>query len=118
MVTGRRLATWTAHCTGLLTPGIRPAILTTCTGSAAVQNCPIWAPPPGSCRAALSISQRVIAVTVVAADPDHSAGHTHALRGQWARWNPGVPLRELNTQYASIAGPFVAFIDRLRRHHD
>ncbi len=67
---------------------------------------------------ALSISQRVIAVTVVAADPDHSAGHTHALRGQWARWNPGVPLRELNTQYASIAGPFVAFIDRLRRHHD
>ena len=67
---------------------------------------------------ALSISQHVIAVTVVAADPDQSAGHTGELDAEWARWNPGVPLRVLDTQYASIAGPVVAFIDELRQHHD
>ena len=54
---------------------------------------------------ALSISQHVIAVTVAAADPDQSTGHTDNLRSQWARWNPGVPLEVLDTQYASIAGP-------------
>ena len=67
---------------------------------------------------ALFISQHVIAVTVVAADPDQSAGHTGKLEGEWARWNPGVPLRVLDTQYASIAGPVVKFIDELRQHHD
>ena len=67
---------------------------------------------------ALSISQHVIAVTVVAADPDQSTEHTHKLRREWARWNPGVPLRVLDTEYASIAGPVVAFIDELRQHHD
>ncbi len=67
---------------------------------------------------ALSISPHVIAVTVVAADPDQSAGHTGKLDAEWARWNPGVPLRVLDTQYASIAGPVVAFIDELRQHHD
>ncbi len=65
---------------------------------------------------ALSISRQVIAVTVVAADPDQSTGDTRKLSRQWARWNPGVPLRILDTQYASIAGPVVAFIDELRQH--
>src|ERR1019366_4893640 len=60
---------------------------------------------------ALSISQHVIAVTVVAADPDQSTEPAHTLRRDWARWNPGVPLRVLDTEYASIAGPVVAFID-------
>ncbi len=32
------------------------------------------------------------------------------------RWNPGVPLRVLRTEYASVARPIVAFVDRLRRH--
>ncbi len=67
---------------------------------------------------ALSISRHVIAVTVVVADPDQSTGHTDNLRREWDRWNPGVPLRVLDTQYASIAGPVVAFIDELRQHHD
>ena len=68
---------------------------------------------------ALSISQHVIAVTVVAADPDQSAGaYRQTCDSEWARWNPGVPLRVLDTQYASIAGPVVAFIDELRQHHD
>ncbi len=67
---------------------------------------------------ALSISRHVIAVTVVVADPDQSTGHTDNLRREWDRWNPGVPLRVLDTQYASVAGPVVAFIDELRQHHD
>ena len=67
---------------------------------------------------ALSISQHVIAVTVVAADPDQSTEPAHTLRRDWARWNPGVPLRVLDTEYASIAGPVVAFIDELRQHGD
>ncbi len=52
------------------------------------------------------------------ADPDQSAGRTGELDAEWARRNPGVPLRVLDTQYASIAGPVVAFIDELRQHHD
>jgi hypothetical protein len=57
-------------------------------------------------------------VTVAAADPDQSTGHTDNLRSQWARWNPGVPLQVLDTQYASIAAPVVAFIDELCQHRD
>ncbi len=67
---------------------------------------------------ALSISQHVIAVTVVATDPDQSIRHTNTVRHQWDRWNPGVPLHVLHTQYASIAGPFVTFIDKLRHQHN
>ena len=67
---------------------------------------------------ALSISAHVIAVTAVAADPDQSTLHTDSVRHQWDRWNPGVPLRVLHTQYASMAGPIVAFIDKLRQEHD
>ena len=67
---------------------------------------------------ALSISPHVVAVTVAAADPDQSTGHTDNLRRQWDLWNPGVPLQVLDTQYASIAGPVVAFIDELRRHRN
>ena len=36
------------------------------------------------------------------------------LREQWARWDPGVPLQVLHTEYASVARPVVAFIDDLR----
>ena len=37
---------------------------------------------------------------------------------QWARWDRGVPLRVLHTEYASVAGPIVAFVDQLRDHDD
>ena len=68
---------------------------------------------------ALSISQHVIAVTVVTADPDlEHRGTRESLRQQWDRWNPGVPLQVLHTQYASMAGPIVTFIDKLRVQHD
>jgi hypothetical protein len=67
---------------------------------------------------ALSISEHVIAVTVVLEDADGSTGRGHELEQQWARWNPGVPLHVLNTEYASVAEPLVAFIDRLCLQHD
>ncbi|HYA50549.1 MAG TPA: amino acid permease, partial [Streptosporangiaceae bacterium] len=67
---------------------------------------------------ALSISEHVVAVTVVLEDADGSTGRGRELEQQWARWNPGVPLRVLHTEYASVAGPLVAFIDQLCEHHD
>ncbi len=67
---------------------------------------------------ALSISEHVIAVTVVLEDADGSTGRGRELEQQWARWNPGVPLRVLHTEYASVAEPVVAFIDQLCEHHD
>ena len=67
---------------------------------------------------ALSISEHVIAVTVVLEDADGSTGRGRELEQQWARWNPGVPLRVLHTEYASVAEPVVAFIDSLCEHHD
>jgi hypothetical protein len=67
---------------------------------------------------ALSISQHVIAVTVVLEDADGSTGRGGEIEQQWARWDPGVPLRVLNTEYASVAAPIVTFIDELCEHHD
>jgi hypothetical protein len=67
---------------------------------------------------ALSISEDVIAVTVVLEDADGSTGRGRELEEQWARWNPGVPLQVLNTEYASVAEPLVAFIDQLGERHD
>ncbi|HEX7268331.1 MAG TPA: hypothetical protein VF256_13000, partial [Streptosporangiaceae bacterium] len=67
---------------------------------------------------ALSISEHVIAVTVALEDPAGSSARAREMERQWARWDPGVPLRVLHTEYASVAEPIVAFIDRLREHHD
>ena len=67
---------------------------------------------------ALSISEHVIAVTVVLEDADGSTGRGGELEQQWARWNPGVTLQVLHTEYASVAEPLVAFIDQLCEHHD
>jgi amino acid transporter len=67
---------------------------------------------------ALSISPHVIAVTVILEDADGSTGRGREVEQQWARWDPGVPLRVLNTEYASVAEPIVTFIDSLCEHHD
>jgi len=37
------------------------------------------------------------------------------LEREWCRWHPGVPLRVLNTPYASVVRPIVEFIDHLRQ---
>jgi amino acid transporter len=67
---------------------------------------------------ALSIGERVVAVTVVVDDPDHDDKHEQELLEQWARWAPGVPLRVLHTEFASVVRPISAFIDELRGQFD
>jgi len=66
---------------------------------------------------ALSISKDVVAVNVVL-DADQEAERAGDLKQQWARWNPGVPLRVLSTEFASVAGPVATFIDELREHYN
>jgi amino acid transporter len=68
---------------------------------------------------ALSISDQVEAVTVVTADEPGGEERIRELQQAWERWSCGVPLTVLRTEYASVAGPVVRHIDRLRRrHHD
>jgi len=67
---------------------------------------------------ALSIGDRVVAVTVVADDPDQDRSREPELLEQWASWAPGVPLRILHTEFASVARPFTEFIDELRQESD
>jgi len=67
---------------------------------------------------ALSISEQVVAVTVVPEDGGDNAGRGRQVAEEWAAWNPGAPLRVLHTEYASVAGPIVAFIDELRERHN
>ena len=82
---------------------------------------------------ALSLSRDVVAVSVAMEqagsdhespdhegpdheDPDHEGDSR--LEEEWAEWDPGVPLRILPTEYASVVGPILAFIDEARRHDD
>jgi hypothetical protein len=67
---------------------------------------------------ALSISPHVVAVTVAHDETGHDTGRARTLHRQWAKWDPGVPLRVLRTEYASVAGPIVAFVESLSRSHD
>jgi hypothetical protein len=64
---------------------------------------------------ALSISPQVVAVTVVHDETGHDTGRARELHRRWAKWDPGVPLRVLRTEYASVAGPIVAFVETLQR---
>jgi hypothetical protein len=66
---------------------------------------------------ALSVSDQVIAVTVVTDDADQGSGPAPEIQQKWDAWNPGPPLRVLHTEYASMAGPLLAFIDQLRDQH-
>jgi len=63
---------------------------------------------------ALSVSDQVIAVTVATGDADQDSSRVREIQAQWDAWNPGPPLRVLHSEYASIAGPILAFIDQLR----
>lgn len=67
---------------------------------------------------ALSISPRVVAVHVVLEDTSGDTSGDRELDRRWADWNPGVPLKILHTEYASVARPIVAFIDELHDRHD
>ena len=66
---------------------------------------------------ALSLCREVLAVTVVFIDPDAQPGEeppAEALQRRWEEWQPGVPLRVLQTEYASVVDPIVALIDEER----
>jgi amino acid transporter len=71
---------------------------------------------------ALSISQHVIAVTVLTSQGgdtgnDDSDAEATKLQEQWDEWNPGPPLRVLRTEYASAAGPIISFVDQATERH-
>jgi hypothetical protein len=40
-----------------------------------------------------------------------------SLQHAWRQWDPGVPLRVLRTDYASVVEPIVRFIDGTREEH-
>jgi amino acid transporter len=46
------------------------------------------------------------------------ADRARQLEEDWIRWGPGVPLRVLRTEYASVVRPIVAFIDDLRQREE
>jgi len=66
----------------------------------------------------LSLSHEVVAVSVVLDSGDEGADRAQVLEADWATWDPGVPLRVLHTEYASVVEPIVSFIDDLRSHRD
>ncbi|MGA2933429.1 MAG: APC family permease, partial [Acidimicrobiales bacterium] len=64
-----------------------------------------------------SLGQEVIAVTVVLRGGDEGVHDADILRRQWRTWDPGVPLRVLYNEYASVVQPIVGFIDEVRAEH-
>ncbi len=66
---------------------------------------------------AVSLGQEVIAVTVVMHSDEEAVRYIDSLQHQWRKWDPGVPLKVLHTDYASIVQPIVAFIDTIRHDH-
>jgi amino acid transporter len=67
---------------------------------------------------ALSLSHEVIAVTVMFDTGDQRAQDARRLQEEWAEWDPGVPLRVLETEFASVVDPIVTFIDDMEKAHD
>ena len=67
---------------------------------------------------ALSLGQEVIAVSVMIDQGDDGEHKVQELEREWAEWNPGVSLRILHTEFASVVRPVVAFIDEAREHDD
>ena len=60
---------------------------------------------------AMSLSHEVVAVNVVLRTGDEAVHWTESIQHDWRRWDPGVPLRLLRTDYASVVEPIVRFID-------
>lgn len=67
---------------------------------------------------AMSIGQEVTAVSVMIDQADGGHQACQALEAAWAQWDPGPSLRILHTDFASIAEPIVAFIDKIRESSD
>jgi hypothetical protein len=44
---------------------------------------------------------------------DQGDEQARQIEEEWRRWNPGVPLEVLRTEYSSVVDPFVTYIDEL-----
>jgi hypothetical protein len=66
---------------------------------------------------AISLGDDVLAVTVVF-DGELGSLPWAGVESQWEQWNPGVELRVLHTDYASIVQPIVGLVDELRADDD
>jgi hypothetical protein len=66
---------------------------------------------------ALSLGDDVFAVTVVLDGEVGGLPPTDVER-DWREWNPGIELRVLHTDYASVVHPLVALVDDLRENDD
>jgi amino acid transporter len=64
-----------------------------------------------------SLGQETIAVTVVLRTGDEATHWADSFQREWRRWDCGVPLKVLHTDYASVVDPIVTFIDRVRQDH-
>ncbi|MGH3733750.1 MAG: APC family permease [Acidimicrobiales bacterium] len=67
---------------------------------------------------ALSLSHDVVAITVIPDDPDLTTKDETKLKDAWAKWNPGVPLTVIHTDFTSIVAPICESIDAERRRDD
>jgi amino acid transporter len=66
---------------------------------------------------AVSLGQEVVAITVVLRTGDDAVHWVDSLQHEWRQWDPGVPLRMLRTDYASVVEPIVRFIDGTREEN-
>jgi hypothetical protein len=60
---------------------------------------------------ALSMGDHVVAVTVVFAE---DKGRRAELEAAWKKWDPGVPLVVLTSQYHSVVRPLLHYIGSLK----
>jgi amino acid transporter len=66
---------------------------------------------------ALSLSRYVTAVRVVLDQGESGDADARRIDAEWERWNPGVPLVVLRTQYASVVEPLLSYIDVTCQQH-
>ncbi len=66
---------------------------------------------------ATSLGQEVVAITVVLRTGEEAVHWVDSLQHDWRQWDPGVPLRVLRTEYASVVEPIVRFIDGTREEN-
>jgi amino acid transporter len=66
---------------------------------------------------AMSLGDEVMAVTV-AFDGVQVGLPDYQVERKWLEWNPGVPLRVLHTEFASIVEPIAGLVDELRADTD
>jgi amino acid transporter len=62
---------------------------------------------------ALSFGEEVTAVRVVLDEGDQGDEDARRIEEEWARWDPGVQLHVLRTEYASVVEPILGYIDEI-----